>query len=176
MIPLSRLKRGVRMKLNRYLHYEIIILFLLLFYITLSAQESQVKNVRFKDKGNSIVVYYDLLGKFGKKYEISLFLSDDYGRTFKIRPVTIRGDVGKDIKPGKYKMIIWNIEEDYPNGLNGDGFVFAVHAELQKEAKKWPYFLIGAAGAAGGLFYFITKNKTENSTTGSIIIDIPSDF
>ena len=164
------------MNLEKLIRCSLIMLLFLILCSILQAQDLQVKNVRFEDRENIIVVHYDLQGKFGKKYNISLYLSDDYGRTFKIQPQDVLGDVGKDIEAGKYKKIIWNIKEDYPNGLNGDRFVFAVEAELQKGRKIWPYFLVGVAGVAGGVLYYISMSEEETPNTGSIIIDVSTDF
>lgn len=47
-------------------------------YSILNAQNTRVANVRFEDRGKTISIQYDLIGKPGKKYKISLSLSDDY--------------------------------------------------------------------------------------------------
>jgi len=62
--------------------------FLFLFIPEAYAQKPQVKNVRFVDKDKTIVVYYDLVGNHKKKYSVSLSLSDNFGKTFKIKPVS----------------------------------------------------------------------------------------
>lgn len=52
------------MNLKKFTRYSLIMLFLLIICSTLQAQNLQVKNVRFEDRGNIIVVHYDLKGKF----------------------------------------------------------------------------------------------------------------
>ena len=152
----------------------------LFFYSSfLQAQELAVKNVRFEDQGETLVVRYDLDGLVGKNYEVTLLLSDDGGDTFSIRPMTIYGDVGKNVKPGTDKSITWHLKQDYPQGLSGERFAFAVDAELQKGGGKWSYYVLGS-GVVGGVVYFLTKGKEETtptgSTTGSIVVDVPKNF
>lgn len=156
----------------KFLFCGMIILFL--FIPEVYAQKPQVKNVRFVDKDKTIVVYYDLVGNFKKKYAVSLSLSDDFGKTFKIKPVSVAGELGKNIKTGRNKKIYWSVKNDYPEGLSGEGFVFAVEAQLQKGGWKWSYYALGTVSVVGGVLYFITlKKKAE---TGSIFIKVPTDF
>lgn len=153
-------------------------MFFLTWYSFCQAQELEVSNVSFEDKSEIIVVQYDLYGEIGKKYRVNLSLSDNNGISFAIRPKTVSGDIGKDISPGPKKTITWSYIEDFPNGLSGDKFVFAVDAELQKGGNKFPYYIIGA-GVAGGVVYFVTSSfgkKEPEPKTGSIIIDVPNDF
>ena len=161
------------MKFNIFRSYAFIILFVLFTTPLLKAKDLSVKNVRFKTKGENVVVLYDLEGKIEKKYKINLAVSDDNGTTFRIKPKTMNGDVGKNIKQGSGKEIIWFVHADYPEGLRGKGFVFAVEAELQSGMGKWPYIL--GAGAVGTIVYFLTpKDKEDTPKTGSIVIDIPN--
>jgi len=149
------------------------LIFLLSFSSQSMGQTTKVSNVHFEDRGETISIQYDLSGQYGKKFKIEISLSDDNGRTFTIKPLTVRGDVGKNVTPGRNKEILWQVKADFPYGLKGSDFVFAVDAELQKGGKKWPY-VVGAA-VVGGVVYFATqgKKKTESSTTGSIVVDVP---
>jgi len=149
-------------------------IFLIICVPEVFAQKTQVKNVRFVDKGKNIIVYYDLVGNDNKKYSVSLSLSNDFGKTFKIKPVSISGEVGKNIRTGRNKKIYWNIKNDFPKGLSGDGFVFAVDAQLQQRKNRWPIYLIPAVGAIGAVVYYSMQSK--KASTGSIFISIPSDF
>jgi len=167
------------MSLNNYFGHIFITLVLLISNTFLKAQELKVRNVRFEEIGEIVRVKYDLDGMTDKKYRISLSLSDDFGKTFKMKPRTVYGDVGKNIQPGLSKQITWYILRDFPEGLSGDGFVFAVDAELQKGGNKLPFYLLGA-GVAGGVVYFVVRSSGEKSepepTTGSIVISVPTEF
>ena len=137
------------------------------------SQQLKVENVSFESVGNIVKIKYDLSGDYNKKYKISIRLSDDNGKTFTIFPDFTKGDIGKNMKPGNSKQITWYMYKEYPNGLAGNEFVFAIDAELQK-GSKWYYYAIGTAGLAGGVLYYLTHD--EKTTTGSIVIDIPGDF
>ena len=137
------------------------------------SQQLKVKNVSFKSDGKVVTIDYDLEGMVNKKYKTSLKLSNDGGITYAIQPKTLDGDIGKNNYPGKNKEIIWNLTKDFPGGLEGANYVFAVDAELQK-GSKWYYYAFGTAGLAGGILYYLTQN--EKTTTGSIVIDVPGDF
>jgi hypothetical protein len=139
----------------------------------LHAQDTRVENVRFQEIGETVVIQYDLRGKSDKKYNVSVLLSDDGGRTFRIKPRSVDGDVGKNIPAGTGKKINWYYKKDFPNGLSGGEFVFAVDAELQKGKKTWVYVL--GAGAVGGAVYYFTGKKKE-SDKGSIVVDIPGEY
>ena len=58
----------------------------LLMVTAARAQELEVKNVRFEDKGETVTVMYDLQGNAEKKYEVSISLSHDQGKSFTIFP------------------------------------------------------------------------------------------
>lgn len=167
------------MNLNNYFGYIFITFVLLISNTFLKAQELKVRNVKFEEIGETVMVKYDLDGLTDKKYKISLSLSDDFGKTFKIKPRTAYGDVGKSIQPGESKQITWYLLRDFPEGLSGDGFVFAVDAELQKSGNKLPFYLLGA-GVVGGVVYFVVRSSSEKSepepTTGSIVITVPTEF
>jgi hypothetical protein len=133
----------------------------------------RVSNVRFTDLGSTVSIMYDLSGAHGKKYNVSVALSDDGGRTFRIRPRRVGGDVGKGVEPGKNREILWRVREDFPSGLSGSNFVFAVDAELKKGSKAWAY-LLGAAVIGGGV-YFAVQGE-EPSDKGSIVVEVPGEF
>ena len=155
------------------------IMVLLFIFKTSFAQDVKVKDVRFEQKGEDIFVYYDLEGNFHKKYKVSLSLSDNFGSTFTIKPRSVRGDVGENMVAGNNKQIIWHMTKDFPEGLEGEGFVFGVEAEQTGGGSKSLYYILGA-GVVGGVVYFITKSVKEESTsqetTGKITISIPGEI
>ena len=153
---------------------------IILFVITVSqihAQDVKVRNVTFIQMGKLIIIRYDLDGGLDKKYKVNLSLSDDYGVTFQIKPKALRGNVGKNITPGNGKKIIWEMTKDYPNGLEGEGYVFAVDAELQKGGNFISYLLGG--GTVAVIVYFVIQRGDGGNgapTKGSISITIPGDI
>jgi hypothetical protein len=116
---------------------------------TLFAGAAEVQNVRFEDRGARIAVMYDLQGDSGKQYKISISLRDASGKTYKLSKSAMSGDIGKGVQSGFAKTILWDMLKDYPEGLEGEGFVFAVQVELQKKKKIWPYIAVGGAVIGG---------------------------
>ena len=161
------------MILRRVLYLGVVVAFWMVPASVLQAQVVKVRNVRFEEKGEEILVRYDLDGRPGKKYEISLLLSADYGQSFKIRPEKVKGDVGRGVKPGVGKEIVWYLRKDFPYGLIGDGFVFAVDAELQR-ASKLPYYLLGG-GVVGGVVYFVARS-VKASEPSTMVVRVPGEF
>ena len=133
------------------------------------AQQHQVKSVRFVDNGKTVVINYDLQGDYNKKYDVTLHLSDDFGYSYQIHPRSVTGDVGKHVKPGYGKKIVWHIKEDILQGLKGDGFVFAVDAEVKKGGSKWPLYLAGAAGVIGGTVFMLTRGAEKEEARPSVV-------
>lgn len=166
------------LNVNTGLKRNRITLLLLFFFVSMSlSQDLEVKNVQFEDRGETILIKYDFNGNPEKKYHVSLLLSYDYGKSFKIVPRSLSGDVRKNVNPGICKEIVWHLKRDYPDGLIGDGFVFAVDVELQKGKSKIPYYAVGAC-VLGGAVYFVKKSleKEPEPTTGTIIITLPDSF
>jgi hypothetical protein len=150
----------------------------ILFFIistSIKAQELKIKNVQFEDKGETIVVKYDIEGEPERKYKITLSLAYETGKSLPINAKYLKGDIGKNIKPGTGKEIIWELKNDYTFGLIGDGFVFGVTAESQKFSfGRMPLYIAGT-GLVGGIIYFATKSvKQENEN--SITITIPAEY
>ena len=167
------------MKLRALLFASFTFTLLFTFSTGSFCQDLRVENVTFEQIGEKIVVRYDLTGQTDKVYKVSLLLSDNSGISYSIEPKTLSGNVGKGITPGKNKYIVWDYTKDFPDGLEGDRFVFAVDAELQSGGGNALYYLLGA-GAIGGIVYFVTNKLKEDEpaqpTTGSITISIPGDF
>lgn len=141
-------------------HIDLIIsrfpLFFLWIALPLFSQSVQIENVFFHEQNDLVLIHYDLSAPEGKLCRVSLLLSDDKGQTFHIKPNTIAGDVGRQIESGKNREIVWDLKADFPKGLTGKNFVFAVDAEIQS-SNKWPYYLLGA-GVIGGAALVISQS------------------
>jgi len=150
------------------LFLSFILLSLLLQSGILSAQDLKVENVRFKDLGEKIVIEYDLMADASKKYEISLSLSDNGGKRFRIVPKALSGDIGRGIKAGRGKKIVWKILKDYPYGIMGNDFVFKVEAKYRK---KKSYFWFYTLGICTVVTLRYMSRKTEKS---GMVIEVPA--
>jgi len=68
-------------------------------------------NFYFDPEGNETIITYDLVNHSPLElYEIELLFID--GMNVVTRPVSVSGDVGKDIQGGENKRIVWTIFDD----------------------------------------------------------------
>lgn len=91
----------------------------------------------------------------GQTYNVSVYLSCDTGKTFTKTPLTlVAGDVGKGIRPGKNKKIIWKVLVEIPD-LRVGILIFDVRtvAEVRDDKtetireKKQKHLFIGYKGS-----------------------------
>jgi hypothetical protein len=94
---------------NSWLIY-VLFTFLLFAFCHSNAQISISKpSVRVVD--DKMIISYEIFGSAVEDtINISLNISDSLGN--KIEPVTLEGDIGKNIKPGPDKKIIWDLKVD----------------------------------------------------------------
>ena len=131
----------------------------LLFPLGIGAAQESVSEVRFRTVGNKVHVFYDLTGK--DQYEVALWLSDDGGRRFTIVPKTLSGAIGRAVKPGQNKRIVWDVLRDVPR-LEGNNFVFQVIARRPKNnATMWALGLVGAGLVAGAAVYALQPKEGD---------------
>jgi formylglycine-generating enzyme required for sulfatase activity len=104
----------------------LLLLFLSLFLPTISNAWEKVENCRVEQVGDEVHIYYDLRGD-EEKYQVTIRGSADGGRTYMLPMKSLSGDVGKDIRPGRGKKIIWKALKD-AGEMEGDAFVFEVEA------------------------------------------------
>lgn len=108
--------------------------FLAALSVTGFAQEAQVSftEVHLDEANNTIQIVYSLKTKSDNLYNVSLFYSNDGGKTF-VGPVDrarVSGDVGPGTEPGYENSIYWNYYYEDDN-FTGKNLVFRVIAEVQ---------------------------------------------
>ena len=94
-------------------------------FISLKAQH--LASTSFKQQGNNVLISYNMSGvQSGQKFDVFILCSDNGGVTFNIKPKTISGAVGTDIKlqNGENKAV-WHVLSDR-NHLDGESFKFKV--------------------------------------------------
>ena len=102
------------------------VLFLLACSTHLFAQKLQILDAVLDEPNNSIEITYDLSGN-NQVFKISLYYSNDGGKTFKGPVDRVSGDVGVQILPGEAKKIYWNyFYED--EEFTGENLVFNIRA------------------------------------------------
>lgn len=109
--------------------YVIFIMFVLSMFILMPAISSaweEVENVRVEQVEDDVHIYYDLRGD-ADKYKVTVRGSSDGGGNYRLPMKTVSGDIGKEVRPGSGKTIIWKALKD-AGELEGDEFVFEVEA------------------------------------------------
>jgi len=101
--------------------------FLSLFTNCAFAQSIEVYDV--KQVENNLQVSYNFSGGTGS-YTVSLHYSLDNGSTWLGPARAVTGDVGKGVKPGNNKSILWDVLADRDN-LRGDNLMFKVIAKSE---------------------------------------------
>lgn len=102
-------------------------IFIVLFLFPLCLRAQQITNVSAMQEGKSIIVSYDVTGKQGQTFTVSLFVSENRGSTWQGPLSSLTGDKGQGIASGDGKRIIWNVLADCEK-LSGDRIVFKVRA------------------------------------------------
>jgi hypothetical protein len=96
------------------------------------ANAQQITNVRFEQAGETVVIYYDLIGVQSlNKFDIKVYCSIDGGISYEKPLSAVSGDVGKEIKAGRNKSIIWQVLKERST-LESDRIRFKVETEVPK--------------------------------------------
>lgn len=110
------------MRFRNIIRIIILVPFLLSFAINAFAQ--YIDHVDANQEGKAIAITYEL----GEMADITLFVTQD-GSSIKtqIPKAYLVGDVGKKVKPGKDKKILWRVTEQYPDqDFQGEDLSFIV--------------------------------------------------
>lgn len=133
------------------------------------AVEEGVQNVNFRVQGQKVHISYDLIGQ--GTYTVKLVLLRHWDRSFSKIPWTLSGDVGKEIRPGKGRSIVWDALKDV-GSLEGNDYVFEVRAARPGKSNKWVW-IGGVAVAGGAVAGAVLLGKDGEEKKGTIVIDLP---
>lgn len=151
-------------------------LFTILFLLVCSISVAQkVSVVKTDFEAEKVTIYYDLEGDAeGQLFEVSLLSS---ANSFSTPLVFVEGEVGKNIKVGKGKKIVWNAAKElmlYKGNITFEIKAILTHSPLSlnapvsgqslKRGKTYPIAWTGGAGATP---------KIELYKGGSPILNIP---
>ncbi len=127
----------------------LIVIFLTTFHI-LSAQ--QVKNVTFEQRDKKIAISYDIENENNlDTYDVKIYYSIDDG-LFWIGPLQyISGDTGSEIKPGKAKIIIWDVLSETTNLIGNLQFKITAKVHYVMDKSYWKTFYQYMIGIKSGL-------------------------
>jgi len=155
------------MKKTKPIHFLLILCLVLQGtpFLEVRAQDRvRVENVRYEVFEEKIDVYYDLMGPANEEYEVTLSLRRESDKALTYTPKALVGDVGIGRFAGKDRKISWEIQKEFPKGLEGSDYYFVVDAKLISKGAS-PLLWIGAAVALGGgaAAYFLLTKKTETA-------------
>ena len=130
------------MKLSNFKY--LLVLLLIFSPLTLLAQ-SAVSNVRAIQEGRNVVLLYDL----SKDAVIRQVKIDVDGRSRVLPMSSLSGDVGKKVRQGSDRRIVYNVLEDYKGGLRCDNVYFVVEDNYHEYVDlglsvKWATCNVGA--------------------------------
>ena len=148
------------MKTSKY-----ILLFLLILSPLHLLAQSAVSNVRAFQEGRNVVLLYDL----SKDAEISQVKIDVDGRSRVLPMSSLSGDVGKKVLQGRDRRIVYNVLEDYKDGLRSDNVCFVVEDDLHDYVDlglsvKWATCNVGADSPEDYGDYFAWGETEPKST------------
>ncbi len=142
-----------------------------LMNFSLLAQVSKIENTRVKitTSLDTMLIKYDLKGK-REAFNLKLDVKDQYNGI--IHPKNISGDIGKYIKPGNDKTILWNMNADGID-LSGSQLKVKVLGNVfipTVKKKAWIPWLYIAAGASAitGTYAYLQANHLYQSYNPSL--------
>jgi hypothetical protein len=141
----------------------IVLLFSLLLATVAHADTGDAINIDVRIEGIAVIIYYDLIPFNDKgRYDVSLQISTDGGRTFESPSEFITGDIGKNIYPGMRKRIIWYPNRDYFDPIGPERYTFDIITIRKGGSRNILYAIIGAVVAGGGTAaYFLFSGDEE---------------
>ncbi len=114
--------------------------------------QAAVERVRFEQMGGGVLhVLYDLVVTAGSSdavFEVTLEVSQDGGKTYGLRPRSLTGDVGRGIRPGANKRVVWQSGRDVER-LQIDRFLFRVTTQAGQALAEAPVVPTGGRNARG---------------------------
>ena len=147
-------------------------LMLFLLNVQLIAQDvpGKIEEARWEVSGDTVVITFNLIGSADLTYDVSITLTRESDRNFKIVPLSVTGSIGKGKHAGVRKEIRWQYKKDVPQGLSGDDYAFVFNIQIIREevGSNLLYYLAGGAVVVGGaaLLLLSGSKNTESSTPG----------
>jgi formylglycine-generating enzyme required for sulfatase activity len=107
--------------MNISLRYFLLIIFILPYTFSFSNQVPIITNVKVEDDVNMLIIYYDISDAEDDMMEVTLRTPSNNNFLVKLQTERVKGDIGRNIKSGKNKVI--EIKKEYFPDLNWNNFV-----------------------------------------------------
>ncbi len=159
--------------MKKNLLYIISMLILLGFNGSMIYSQEKIE-ATFEAGEGKILIHYELKGDSQKDYEVSIILKRTSDHSFEVIPDETTGDIGEGKFAGKKSTIIWILNSDEEEMLDGDDFYFDVFAEEIKTVGGIPWYVyIGGAALAGGTAAILLLNKSSDEETTPTVFPTP---
>ena len=136
--------------------------------------ETPIRNVRWMQKGDVIIINYDLVGLPEDEYDVSVVVRQKNDSTFAVAPFSVQGDVGVKQRAGINKGIRWQYRLDFPQGLNGATYYFELTARMPSKPGNLLYYVIGGSAlAAAGFIALVAGNHENTPAAGAPELPLP---
>lgn len=76
---------------------------------------AEIVNVRSLHSDHHIIVEYDLMSDSPVAVNVDIIVQ---GVTYTQEQLSLEGDVGKHVLPGKLRKFVWNVKKDFPKWPN----------------------------------------------------------
>lgn len=143
--------------------FTLLILNASVVYAKAGHSKSVVTDVGFTITGLRVVIHYNLIGKPDAKYNVSLLLLKRSDPAFRYSPRELTGDIGLGEYAGTGRQIVWNMKNEFPQGLQGNDFYFVVNAKevpvTHSSTSLLTWIGTGAAIVAAAVTYVIVAQN-----------------
>ncbi len=133
-----------------------------------------VENVHYAVSNGDVIINYDLMGLPNQKYKVTVELRRGSDSSFSYVPKILSGDVGVGKFAGKGREIIWDFNQEFPDGLPGKDYYFVVSAQkISSSPPILTWIGMGAAAVAATATYLIISKKNGSLASGSSGVSFP---
>lgn len=144
------------------------------FFVT-GSDEVKVENVHYTISDGRVIINYDLIGNPDNTYNVQLILKRENYSSYNYSPRKITGDAGTGKFAGKNKEIVWNVNEEFPQGLPYNDYYFIVKASESGKEESSGFFTFSwlkagvvAAVAVAAIIFMSSKSKGSGSAGSSL--------
>ena len=144
-------------------------------FLTADDDKVKIENVHYTVSDGRVIINYDLIGDPNNTYNVQLTLKRQNYDAYNYTPNKVSGDVGTGKFAGKNREIIWNVNDEFPQGLPYSDYYFIVTAnESGKKGESSGFFTFSwlkagvVAAVAVATIIFISKNKKTGSSGSSL--------
>jgi len=145
------------------IRYISFILFIGLTFGSRFLPAQTITNVQARQEGLEIIITYDMTGGIRGKEEIMLDVSTDGGRNYET-VTNARGDIGKNVKPGKRKEINFIPQMGHPFGYND---LSGLNANFKVFVLSLPP---GMVYVAGGTFQMGSNSESDEKPIHTVTV------